>query len=134
MITVETILKSVMIKWYCKIYHYLRTKSNITGSSIVTWFIFPSGAPEFAQVCTCISSVHVVHFVKLHVDIFTFEVRDVRRHDWLSFGSSCFFKMLFVFTDIQYDFHVRWCSCRLIVTRRVAHMGKKLIILPGDLS
>jgi hypothetical protein len=39
---------------------------------------------------------------------------------FLFFGSSCFFKMLFAFTDVQHDFHVTWCSCRLIVTRRVA--------------
>jgi len=42
--------------------------------------------------------------------------------------------MLFVFTDVQHDFHVRLCSCRLIVTRRVAQMGKELITLPEDLS
>jgi len=41
-----------------------------------------------------------------------------------------FFLMLFVFTDVQHDFHVRWCSCHLIVTRRVAQMGKELITLP----
>jgi hypothetical protein len=49
---------------------------------------------------------------------------------FLFFGSSCFFKILFAFTDVQHDFHVRWCSCRLRVTPRVAQTGKELIILP----
>jgi len=49
-----------------------------------------------------------------------------------------FFLMLFACTDVQHDFHVRWCSGRLIVlllaTRRVAQMRKELITLPEDLS
>jgi len=46
--------------------------------------------------------------------------------------------MLFVFiyeyTDVQHDFHVRWCSCRLTVTRRVSQVEQELLTLPEHMS
>jgi hypothetical protein len=77
MITVETILKSVMRKLYCMTY------------PLVEQDLFC--LPEFSPVCTCISRIRVIHFVKLHVDVFTLYVCDVLRHVLLSsrLGSGC---------------------------------------------
>jgi hypothetical protein len=100
-----------------------------------------------------LSSPQIVHvllgfvlfiFVKLHVDVFTFLLRDALRHDLLLFCIPIVFflyleefhvfLMLFAFTDVQHDVHVRWRSCRLIVTRRVSQMRKELLILSEDPS
>ena len=35
---------------------------------------------------------------------------------------------LFTYADVQHDFHVISCSCRLTVTRRVSHVEQKLHI------
>ena len=42
---------------------------------------------------------------------------------------------LFTYTDVQHDFHVRWCSLRSPVTRRVPHveMKQELLSLPEHL-
>ena len=41
---------------------------------------------------------------------------------------------LFMHTCIQHDFHIRWCSYRLKVTRRVSHMEQELLTIPEHLS
>jgi hypothetical protein len=37
---------------------------------------------------------------------------------------------LFMHTCIQHDFHIRWCSYRLKVTRWVSHMKQELLTIP----
>jgi hypothetical protein len=45
------------------------------------------------------------------------------------------FLYVFTYTDVQHDFHVRWCSCRLIVTRRrVSLVEQEQQTLPEHLS
>ena len=46
----------------------------------------------------------------------------------------CRLHVLFMHTDFQRDFHIRRCSCRLTVTRRVAHVKQKLLTLPEHMS
>jgi len=36
-------------------------------------------------------------------------------------GGSCF-----MYTGVQHDFHIRWCLCRLTVTRQASHVEQKL--------
>ena len=33
----------------------------------------------------------------------------------------------FTLTGVQHDFHIRWCSCRLTITRRVSIVDQELI-------
>ena len=40
----------------------------------------------------------------------------------------------FTYTDVQHNFHIRWYSCRLTVTRLVLYVEQELLNLPGDLS
>jgi hypothetical protein len=51
------------------------------------------------------------------------------RH-WLHRGFMFYFCYVYLFThtDVQHDFHVISCSCRLTVTRRVSHVEQKLHI------
>ena len=46
------------------------------------------------------------------------------------------FLMLFVFTytGVQHDFHIKWCSCRVTVKRRVSLVEQELIFLLEHLS
>ena len=46
------------------------------------------------------------------------------------------FLMLFVFTytGVQHDFHIKWCSCRVTVKRRVSLVKQELIFLLEHLS
>jgi hypothetical protein len=37
-------------------------------------------------------------------------------------------------TGVQHDFHIRWCSYRLTVTRQVSDVELELLILPGHTS
>ena len=37
-------------------------------------------------------------------------------------------------TGVQHDFHIRWCSYRLTVTRRVSDVELELLRLPGHTS
>ena len=125
-------------KWCYMTIHQVCNNSNTTGVSSGTW---PITLPEH------MSSPHSVHVLEGFV-LFILSnyismssrfrsVIDVQRHDLLFFftpicflsffGSSRFFKMLFAFTDVQHDFHVRWCSWRLTGTRRVSQVGKELI-------
>ena len=41
-----------------------------------------------------------------------------------------FYLYLFTYTGVQHDFHVRGCSCRLTVTRRVSHVEQELVPRP----
>jgi hypothetical protein len=38
------------------------------------------------------------------------------------------------YTGVQHDFHIRWCSCRLTVTRRVPLVKQEMLTLPEHLS
>jgi hypothetical protein len=40
---------------------------------------------------------------------------------------------LFTYTIVQHDFHIKWCSCRLTVTRRVSLMEQELLTLQKHL-
>ena len=40
---------------------------------------------------------------------------------------------LFTYIDAQRDFHIKWCSCRLIVTRLMLHVVHALLILPKNM-
>ena len=62
---------------------------------------------------------------------------------WLVFtticfvGGSCFinvFVYLFTHTGVQHGFHVKWCLCRLSVTRWVSLVEQELLTLPEHLS
>jgi len=37
-------------------------------------------------------------------------------------------------TGVLHDFHIKWCSCRLTVTRRVSHLEQELLTRPEHLS
>jgi hypothetical protein len=39
-----------------------------------------------------------------------------------------------IFTLVQHDFHIRWFSCRLTVTRRVSDVEQELLTLPEHLN
>ena len=41
---------------------------------------------------------------------------------------------LSMYTGVQHDFHVIWCSCCLTVTRRVSLVEQELLTLPEHLS
>ena len=45
-----------------------------------------------------------------------------------------YFLYLFTFTGIQQDFHIRWCSCCLSITRRVSHVEQEPLTLPEYMS
>ena len=42
--------------------------------------------------------------------------------------------LLFTFTGVQHDFHIRLCSCHWTVTQRVQLVEQELLTLPGHLS
>jgi hypothetical protein len=88
----------------------------------------------------------IVHFVRLHVFMFLVPFWDVRYDSRVKrcsihlysqlFGREfifylCFFLNLFTHTGVHHDFHLRGCSCRLKLTRR---MEQELITLPKYLS
>jgi hypothetical protein len=39
-----------------------------------------------------------------------------------------------MYTGVQHDFHIRWCSYRLTVTRQVSDVELELLNLPGHTS
>ena len=93
--------------------------------------------------CTCLSGIRVVHMIKLHV--FTLLVpccnvlRYPRKNDVLCSHLLCrefmLYKLyLFTHTDVQYDFCITWCSCRLAVTRLVTVVEQALLTLPEHMS
>ena len=41
---------------------------------------------------------------------------------------------MFFYTGVWNDFHIRWCSCRLIVIRRISYVEEELLALPERLS
>jgi hypothetical protein len=41
---------------------------------------------------------------------------------------------IFTYTGVQHDFHFRWCSCRLAVTRRVSPMWQELLTIPVHMN
>jgi hypothetical protein len=43
---------------------------------------------------------------------------------------------LYVFTDtdVHHDFHIKWCLCRLTVTRRLSLVKEQLLILLEHMS
>ena len=41
---------------------------------------------------------------------------------------------LFTYSGAQRDFHIRWCSCRLAVTRQVSLVERELLALPEHMS
>jgi hypothetical protein len=52
-------------------------------------------------------------------------------------SGSCFhlcYLYLFTNTGLQHDFKIRWCSCRLAITRRVPLVETKLLTLPEHTS
>ena len=57
------------------------------------------------------------------------------RH-WLHRGFTFYFCYVYLFThtDVQHDFHVISCSCRLTVTRRVSHVEQELHTHPEHIS
>jgi len=76
--------------------------------------------------------------------IFTFPTRFTRKND-VRFvltpicvvGGFMFYLCYlysFTYTDVQHNFHIRWYSCRLTVTRLVLYVEQELLNLPGDLS
>jgi hypothetical protein len=97
---------------------------------------------------TCLSRVRVVNIVKLHVFTFLVPCCDVQRDIRVQtiFGSSSLpffcrvfmlnlcYLCLFMHTDVQHDFHVWWCSCRLTVTRRMLLVEQELLTLLVHLS
>jgi hypothetical protein len=46
----------------------------------------------------------------------------------------CRLHVFFMHTGVQRDFHIRRCSCRLTVTRRVAHAMQELLTLSEHMS
>ena len=54
-------------------------------------------------------------------------------------SSACYWLLLLWELCKQYIFiikislHIRWCSCHLVVTRRVSHMEQELLTLPEHL-
>jgi len=50
------------------------------------------------------------------------------------FGIFKLLFMLFIFISVKHDFHIRWCLCRLIITRRVSSVEQKMLSIPDPLS
>ena len=138
-------------------YHWVCYKSNKTGATSGAGTTYPFGASEFVEILlfTCLNGLRVVNVVKLHVFTILVPCCDVR-YDFcvtMIIASSlllCVLFMLFVFiyviciylcylylltyNGVQHDFHIRWCSCRVTITRRVSLVEKKLLTLPESLS
>ena len=121
----------------------------MTGATSGTGTTYPSGAPAFAPVCL-LFLVGFVFFnvVKLHVFTFLvpccdvrydFRVKDVRSvfNPICYVGSSCFvyvfFLCLFTYAGVQHNFHVRWGSCHLTLTRRMSIEEQELLTFPEHL-
>jgi hypothetical protein len=44
------------------------------------------------------------------------------------------FVSFFMYTGVQHDFHIRWCSCRLAVTLQLSRLKQELLTLLEPLS
>jgi hypothetical protein len=67
------------------------------------------------------------------------EKRFPRKNDvWFIFIPCCFvgfmfylcYLYLFTYTSVKYDFHIRWCSRCLTITRRVSRVEQEQLTLP----
>ena len=73
----------------------------------------------------------------LHV-FYDFRVKTMFDSSWLPFvlyGFMFYLCYLYLFTYIgaQRDFHIRWCLCRLIVTRLMLHVVHALLTLQKNM-
>ena len=95
MITVDTILKSVMRKWWYMTTHRVCNKNNTAGTSSGAGTSFPSGTLEFSTLEVNATTFFGPHFTQLA---------------WICFPFSAvhIVQMVCVFTCVQHDFHVRW--------------------------
>jgi hypothetical protein len=85
-----------------------------------------------------VNGIRVVPFVKLHVFTFLFPLTAIStyKRDSIRLGSHLFcrgftfyllYLYLLTYNVVQTDFHIRWCSCRLIVTWRVSCVEQPLL-------
>jgi len=50
-------------------------------------------------------------------------------------AAEIYYMNLFIpFSNVQHDFHIRWCSCHLAVAKRVQSVDQELVALPEKLS
>ena len=103
----------------------------------------PAATDEFARFNTCLSGVRVFNGdICINVFMSLVPCCDVRYDfvwkrcsihvSWLQFGMWGFMFQLFqlylsTYANVQYDFHITWCSYCLTITQRVPHVEQDLL-------
>ena len=105
-----------------------------------------SGASEYVPVCllvlvvvewcSCchITCLYVFSYVWWWTLRFPRKTKTMVDSSWHLFNRGhVFYLVAYTYTCVQQDFHIRWCSCRWIVTRRVSHVEQELLTFPEHL-
>ena len=111
---------------------------SLVEQDLLIMLVHLSLPPVFSGVC-------VGHVVLFHVFVFLFRVVlsakisayklcSIRLYSHLFCRGFCFMCHLYLFThtDVLLDIHIKWCKCRLAVTRRVTLVEQKLFNLAGQ--
>ena len=123
--------------------YLLHITGNTTGASSGAVTACLSIAIEFATILYLSRGIRVVHIVKLHVFTVFGSVLRFPRKTMVRLYSHLFsrrftfyfcYLYLFSFTGVQRDYHIRLCSCRFTVTRRMSLVEQELLTLPEHLS
>ena len=59
---------------------------------------------------------------------------NITRLFFMEFMFHLYYFVKLLYNDVQHDFYIRWCSCRLTVTRQVSRVEQELSTLYEQLS
>ena len=119
----QTLQYSLLIRLKLYLKNVLCTSSWIGHVSIAFWYI-----PEWT--IGTLSSLFK-WLLCMRKDGLSFQ--SIWSHSLLNCAFLFSYLLLYCCTGVQHDAHIRWCYCRLIVTRRVSVVEQELKTLPEHL-
>ena len=95
--------------WYTMLKRYIQAFNS-------TFLTFPTSFVFTFVICNFVMSAMIPEYKGCSVSVLPFVFSRF----------ICVILYLFMYTGLLHDFHIRWCSCRLTVTRRVSLVRQEI--------